>query len=53
VLARTNLKLPDAYAVATAIHAEKRGWGATRVESYDDRVVKAYEGLGFGASKDG
>ena len=26
VRAKTNLKLPDAYALATAIHAEKRGW---------------------------
>lgn len=52
VRARTSLKLPDAYAVATAIHAEKRGWGAGRVESFDERVVKAYASLGFGTSGD-
>ena len=45
VRARTNLKLPDAYAVATAIHAEKRGWDEVRLESFDDQVVKAYANL--------
>ena len=42
VRARTNLKLPDAYAIATAIHAEHRGWEDVRLESFDDAVVKAY-----------
>jgi predicted nucleic acid-binding protein len=45
VRARTNLKLPDAYAVATAIHAEHRGWEDVRLESFDDAVVKAYSDL--------
>jgi predicted nucleic acid-binding protein len=45
VRARTNLKLPDAYAVATAIHAAHRGWEDVRLESFDDAVVKAYSDL--------
>jgi predicted nucleic acid-binding protein len=45
VRARTNLKLPDAYAVATAIHAEKRGYDDVRLETFDEQVVKAYAGL--------
>ena len=45
VRARTNLKLPDAYAVATAIHAEHRGWEDVRLESFDEAVVKAYSDL--------
>lgn len=45
VRARTNLRLPDAYAVATAIHAEKRGWEDVRLESFDKKVVKAYASL--------
>jgi len=42
---RTRLKLPDAYALATAIHAEKLGADDVRLESFDRRVVLAYEGL--------
>jgi predicted nucleic acid-binding protein len=45
VRARTNLLLPDAYAVATAIHAEKRGWEDVRLESFDRKVGKAYARL--------
>jgi len=45
VRAQTKLKLPDAYAVATAIHAEHRGWDDVRLESFDDAVVKAYSDL--------
>ena len=45
VRVRTRLKLPDAYALATAIHAEKRGYGDVRLESFDDKVVKAYAAL--------
>jgi uncharacterized protein len=45
VRAQTNLKLPDAYAVATAIHAEHRGWDDVRLESFDERVAKAYSDL--------
>ncbi|HZQ15605.1 MAG TPA: PIN domain-containing protein [Gaiellaceae bacterium] len=42
---RTRLKLPDAYALATALHAEKRGHGDVRLESFDEKVVKAYAAL--------
>lgn len=45
VRARTRLKLPDAYALATAIHAEKRGHADVRLETFDEEVVKAYEDL--------
>ena len=45
VRARTNLKLPDAYAVALAIHAEKYGYGDVRLESFDEKVIKAYAAL--------
>lgn len=45
VRARTRLALPDAYALATAIHAAKRGDGDVRVESFDEDLVKAYAAL--------
>lgn len=45
VRVRTGLKLPDAYALATAIHAEKRGHADVRLETFDARVVKAYSAL--------
>jgi predicted nucleic acid-binding protein len=45
VRVRTGLKLPDAYALATAIHAEKQGAADVRLESFDRRVVQAYEAL--------
>ena len=45
VRVRTKLKLPDAYAIATAIHAEKRGHGDVRIESFDKNVVKAFKKL--------
>jgi predicted nucleic acid-binding protein len=45
VRARTKLKLPDAYALATAIHAEKHGEADVRLESFDERVVKAHAAL--------
>jgi predicted nucleic acid-binding protein len=41
----TGLKLPDAYALATAIHAEKLGHSDVRLESFDAKVVKAYAAL--------
>lgn len=44
VRVRTGLKLPDAYALTTAIHAEKRHAGV-RLESFDAKVVKAYAAL--------
>lgn len=45
VRARTKLKLPDAYALATAIHAEQRGYADVRLESFDKRVVEAHATL--------
>ena len=45
VRARTGLKLPDAYALATAVQAEKLGHDDVRLESFDAKVVKAYEAL--------
>ena len=45
VRVRTGLKLPDAYALATAIHAEREGGREVRVESFDMKVVKAYQRL--------
>ncbi|MEA2181767.1 MAG: hypothetical protein QOF69_952 [Solirubrobacteraceae bacterium] len=45
VRARTNLKLPDAYALATAIHAEHNGHGDVRVASFDEAVLGAHAGL--------
>jgi predicted nucleic acid-binding protein len=45
VRARTKLKLPDAYALATAIHAEHRGHDDVRLEAFDKKVVKAYSDL--------
>jgi predicted nucleic acid-binding protein len=45
VRARTRLKLPDAYALATAIHAEKRGHADVRLETFDEKVIKAYKAL--------
>jgi predicted nucleic acid-binding protein len=45
VRVRTRLKLPDAYALATAVDAERRGHEEVRLESFDESVVKAYEAL--------
>jgi predicted nucleic acid-binding protein len=45
VRARTNLKLPDAFALATAIHAEHRGHPDVELPSFDDAVLKAHAGL--------
>jgi predicted nucleic acid-binding protein len=45
VRARTKLKLPDAYALATAIHAAKRRHVDVRLESFDKKVVRAHAGL--------
>lgn len=41
VRARTGLKLPDAYALATAIHAERRGLRDVRLATFDKAVVRA------------
>ncbi len=45
VRARTKLRLPGAYALATAIHAEHRGHDDVRLETFDKQVVKAYANL--------
>lgn len=45
VRVRTKLKLPDAYALATAIHAQQRGHDDVRLESFDKQVIDAYETL--------
>lgn len=45
VRARTGLELPDAYALATAIHADKRGYEEVRIETFDQKVIRAYESL--------
>lgn len=45
VRARTNLRLPDAFALATALHAEKRGWDNVELASFDGAVLKAHRDL--------
>ena len=45
VRVRTKLELPDAYALATALDAEKQGYDDVRLESFDERLVKAYAKL--------
>ena len=45
VRARTKLKLPDAYALATAIHAEHGGHDEVRLETFDKKVTKAFADL--------
>ena len=45
VRARVNLKLPDAFVPATAIHAERRGWGGAEIASFDEAVLKAHSEL--------
>jgi predicted nucleic acid-binding protein len=44
VRVRTRLKLPDAYAVATAADAN-RGGDEVRLESFDERVINGYAAL--------
>jgi len=48
VRARTKLKLPDAFALATAIDAEERWRDDVRLESFDEDVVKAHAALRSG-----
>ncbi|MFZ0976415.1 MAG: type II toxin-antitoxin system VapC family toxin [Solirubrobacteraceae bacterium] len=45
VRARTGLKLPDAFALATALHAEHQGWGNVELASFDEAVLKAHAEL--------
>jgi predicted nucleic acid-binding protein len=46
VRARTHLELPDAYAVATAIHAQHGGHRDVRLASFDKAVLRAHADLG-------
>lgn len=43
--ARTSLKLPDAYALATAIHLERCGHTGVRLATFDKKVLKAHQEL--------
>jgi predicted nucleic acid-binding protein len=45
VRARTNLKLPEAYALATCIHAEHRGHEDVRLATFDQAVLDAHADL--------
>lgn len=45
IRARTNLKLPDAYALGTAIHAEHRGHSEVSLASFDKSVLRAHSEL--------
>ncbi len=45
VSARTGLKLPDAFALATVIHAEHRGYEDVELASFDQAVLKAHAEL--------
>lgn len=45
VRARTKLKLPDAYALATALQAGRAGQAEVHLDTFDRQVVKAYKTL--------
>jgi len=45
VRVETKLKLPDAYALATALDAEARSHVPVAVESFDKKVIAALESL--------
>jgi predicted nucleic acid-binding protein len=45
VRAQTNPKLPDAYALATAMHREHRGRTDVRLASFDKEVREAHAAL--------
>ena len=45
VRARTGLKLPDAYALATVIQGERRGHENVKLVSFDKRVLAARQSL--------
>lgn len=45
VRARTGLKLPDAFALATVIHAEHRGYDDVELASFDQAVLRAHAEL--------
>jgi predicted nucleic acid-binding protein len=45
VRARTNLKLPDAFVLATAILMEHRGHQDVQLATFDDAVMRAHAAL--------
>ena len=45
VRARTGLKLPDAFALATVAHAEQRGSMDVSLASFDTKVLEAHAAL--------
>jgi predicted nucleic acid-binding protein len=45
VRARTNLQLPDAYALATCVHAEHRNYEDVQLATFDEAVLKAHAEL--------
>jgi predicted nucleic acid-binding protein len=45
VRAQTNLRLPDSYALATAMHLEDRGRAAVRLATFDKKMLKAHAAL--------
>lgn len=45
VRARTGLELPDAYALATAVHAEHNDHTDVRLASFDKDVMRAHASL--------
>jgi predicted nucleic acid-binding protein len=45
IRARTDLKLPDAYALATAMDAEHEGHDDVRLASFDKAVLRAHAEL--------
>ncbi len=46
VRARTGLRLPDAYVLATALHAERQGAEEVRIETFDRSLTRARARLG-------
>ena len=45
VRTRTSLKLPDAYALALAVHAEHNGHEDVRLASFDAKMLRAHAEL--------
>ena len=45
VRAQTHLKLPDAFALATVLHAEQRGLEGVELLSFDNAVLRAHAEL--------
>ena len=46
VRARTGLRLPDAYVLATALQAERQGAEEVRIETFDRSLARARAGCG-------